>query len=320
MISEKRYNMYIYNKIKDRLFDEEDNYFDRDIQELDSFFQTGSDVWNTLTQIANLYEFDMRKKFYINVEFMTIWQKSLIGYVDLNAAVIAAEYVIFCCIVDKILDSKRFSDETKFDLLKYININSFMHNVRLKIKEQNLCCIFELVEDIRDYLFHFRKKQLCESLNEEINRALVSECFMGTHNLNYSITDDEFHLLIDKSVCFESSALKLSILGQNENFETLTRLVGEIFWLIDDICDLLEDYKNKRINSLLYYENGGQSVDERLLYAVDNIDYYIDILIEKVEYLRKCANDDIYTFVKEQIWWWLSGARRIVESQDQSSN
>ena len=74
---------------------------------------------------------------------------------------------------------------------------------------------------------------------------------------------------------------------------------------------ILDDYKNGRINSLLYYNNNADQITDRLVYAVEHIDYSISQLKEKVDLLKKHSNVTMHEFLKEQIWWWLSDARRL---------
>lgn len=308
MISERNYNKHIYNTITDLIFNANDNYQVR--LQSDNECVLPEHVRKVLSEIAEKYDYDMKKKYLINMEFISEWQKSVIGYVDVESAIIATEYIIFCCVVDKMLDSRRFSDEFKGNLLKYVIIDSFISDTPLTNEEKELECVFDLVADIRSFLNRYsgRKKN---DLMCEIEKALASECFMSTHDLKYDISKNDVHFLIDKSVSFESSALKISLLPFNTNSDLQAYLIGEVFWLIDDICDLLDDYKNGRINSLLYYNNNADQITDRLVYAVEHIDYSISQLKEKVDLLKQHSNVTMHEFLKEQIWWWLSDARRL---------
>lgn len=308
MISERNYNKHIYNTITGLIFNFNDNYQVR--QQSDNECVLPEHIRKTLSEIADKYDYDMKKKYLINMEFISEWQKSVIGYTDVESALIASEYIVFCCVVDKILDSRRFSYDFKISLLKYIIIDSFISDIPLTNDEKELECVFNLVTDIRHFLNQYSggKKN---DLMCEIEKALASECFMSTHDLKYDISKNDVHFLIDKSVCFESSALKMSLLPFDTHSDSQAHSIGEIFWLIDDICDLLDDYKNGRINSLLYYNNNADHIDDRLVYAVEHIDFIIIQLKEKVDLFKLQSNVTMHEFIKEQIWWWLSDARRL---------
>lgn len=308
MISEKKYYQHIYSTITALLFNKKDVYLDRYLN-LDKT-RIPIHVIESLSEIAKIYDYDMTRKFLVNMDAIFEWQESIIGTIDVEATEIAVEYVTFCCVCDKILDSKRFSKDVQKNLIKYININSFSLEEPFVCKEKDFHCIFKLVDDIRNYLINFKGNKL-DKIMEDINDALLSENFMSYRDLHYDVKESEIHLLIDKSVKFESSALKLSLLPYDVDCEARAKLIGEIFWLIDDICDLLDDYKSNRINSLLYYNNNATSLTERLIFAVEHIDFYIELLKYKVDLLRQCSGDKMYCSIKEQIWWWLSNARRL---------
>ncbi|OUP81644.1 UNVERIFIED_ORG: hypothetical protein B5F06_14620 [Lacrimispora saccharolytica] len=74
------------------------------------------------------------------------------------------------------------------------------------------------------------------------------------HVINQENNECLFQLLTNKSIEFESIALLMSSIG--EEFEKkilLADLIGEICWLADDLFDFVEDIKNQRVNSLLYF-------------------------------------------------------------------
>ena len=308
MISEKEYNRYIYNTISELIFDCGDSYQDK-------FVDSRADnlpvhIREILAEISDIYDYDMTKKFLINLDFIFTWQESITGSVNEEAAIVAAEYIIFCCVVDKILDSDRFSKDVKRKLLQYIGIESFSYHIPLNIEETEFQCIFKLVMDIRAFLRKYAGDK-ADNVMKDIDKALRSECFMSFHDLQYSVKEDEQSFLIDKSVSFESSAVRLGVLPYDSDPVVQADTIGEIFWLIDDICDLLDDYKSNRINSLLYYNNPEYKIADRLIYAVNHIDFYIELLNVKIALLKQSTDNTVYEYMKEQIWWWLSGARRI---------
>lgn len=308
MISEKEYNRYIYNTISDLIFDCGDSYQDNFMDNRANNLPVH--IRETLAEIADIYDYDMTKKFLINLDFIFTWQESITGSVNKEAAIAAAEYIIFCCVVDKILDSNRFSKDVKRRLLQYIEIESFSYHIPLNIEETEFQCIFKLVMDIRIFLRKYAGDK-ADNIMKDIDKALRSECFMSFHDLQYCVKEDEQSLLIDKSVSFESSALRLGVLPYDSDPVVQADTIGEIFWLIDDICDLLDDYKSNRINSLLYYNNPEYKIADRLIYAVNHIDFYIELLNVKIALLKQSTDNTVYEYMKEQIWWWLSGARRI---------
>ena len=79
-------------------------------------------------------------------------------------------------------------------------------------------------------------------------------------------------------------------------------MIYVIYWMITKVIEF---------NSLLYYNNPEYKIADRLIYAVNHIDFYIELLNVKIALLKQSTDNTVYEYMKEQIWWWLSGARRI---------
>ena len=221
--------------------------------------------------------------------------------------------IIFCCLVDKILDSRRFTEEQKIHVCeKIIAQNLFSLQ---EYESQDFIELDILLNDIREYIIDSKSWEE-EELLHVIDKALVSEVYMYRNMLGFndSMKKEDYHFLTDKSVEFEKAAFMLSTYNNNRDEANLAATkVGEIFWIIDDLCDLIEDVKCKQKNSLLFlnidYE-GNIDLTKRVELACENLGIYVSRLKDNLSKLRNIAGTDFYDYIINEIWEWCENVRK----------
>lgn len=279
-------------------------------------------TFDKLLQLLNIvedkYGFDMQKMCAPNYNKFILWQHSFPG-ANTNDILVAIKFVIFCCFVDKILDSPRFTEAKKEAVCKKINIQNF------KSKELYQSDIFPemdiLLNDIRSYLFALKRQNsvYLPLILEKMNRAFISEVYMWKNPLllQESFNRDEFHLLIDKSVEFELVAfLLVSWRSQDSNAANAAQYIATIFWLIDDLCDFVDDIQCKRKNSVLFYNVPTEkvtSLEDRIELAYQNLEQMIILLETCLEKLKLCIDHALYEFVLNEVWEWSSYVRKMAK-------
>lgn len=269
-------------------------------------------LYELLDQVEKKYEFNMQKMLLPNYRKFYLWQKHFLGKVDSKRIEIAIEFIIFCCLVDKILDSRRFTNQQKNYVCEKIITRNFF-----SIQEYESNHFIELdilLNDIRKYIIDSKSKDE-EVLKVAIGKALESEVYMYRNILG--ITDlmkkEDYHFLTDKSIEFEKAAFMLSTYDDNRDETNIAATnVGEIFWIIDDLCDLIEDVKCKQKNSLLFlnieYE-GNIDITQRVKLASQNIGIYISRLKYNLIQLKCNAGVDFYDYIVNEIWEWCENVR-----------
>lgn len=282
-------------------------------------------LYSLLDTVESKYEFDLQKTLLPNYKKFVLWQKVFLGGVDNAKILVATEFIVFCCLVDKFLDSNRFSKEEKEHICQKIKSNNFTSASvyeSTKFVELDL-----LLNDIRLFILNERgnsseKKELLNA----IDKALISEEYMYRNPLvvEDGVDLESLHYLTDKSVEFEKAAFMISVFGNNTDKTMQAAInVGKIFWLVDDLCDIPEDIEYKRKNSLLFLKMqlGLLSIEERMKNVLINIDEYIKELIENLEGLKVLAGKDFYEYIVNDIWEWCLGIRKLAdETIDKNTN
>lgn len=303
----KLYNALIYENNDIFEMNNEKNYLNIGINK-----EIFSGLYELLNQVENKYEFDMQKMLLPNYRKFYLWQQHFCGKAHIKKIKIAIEFIIFCCLVDKILDSKRFTEEQKNYVCEKIVTKNF--SSPHKYESQNFIELDILLNDVRKYIIKSKSDEE-EKLLESIDKALLSEVYMYRNILEKkdSMKQEDYHYLTDKSVEFEKAAFMLATYNCNSYESNLAATnVGEIFWIIDDLCDLPEDVKCKRKNSLLFLNIDDESfidISKRVEVACDNLDIYIRRLKSNLLQLKINAGEDFYDYIINEIWEWCSNVR-----------
>ena len=317
MLSKKAYNTYIkdnFIKKNELLFEkcDENNLTLQPIPE--GLFDK---LLILLDEVYRKYGFDMQKTCAPNYNKFLIWQKENGGLVNYKDILIATEFIQFCCLADKILDSRRFNNEEKEQVRSKLNVNLFLSEQEYKsqyFEEMDI-----LLNDIRRILTNEEstKSPYYSIIIEKMDKAFKSEIYMSTNFLlpNQSIKDDEMNLLIDKSIEFEIAAFLLcSLSSPGKNTLKVSKCIAEIFWLIDDLCDFTEDINCGRKNSALFYcssKNIEMKLADRVEMAYGNINQFIDLLIKKIIELRDMVGTDLYEYILNEVWEWCGSVRKL---------
>ena len=315
MISEHQYYQKLYNmfiKENQRLFDEcTAHVFSSKIPKPEG--ETYEKLQSLLSTIEQKYGFDMR----LNYKQLYLWQRTVMSEVDEERMLVAGKLVLFCCLIDNFLDSPRFSIAAKNKLCEMAGMTFF--NLKRQKDSPNFYEINILAQDVLRFYQDHPTDIAYPNWKEDLFHAFQSEVYMYRSMLKKreGLPDEDLGLLIDKSIKFEKAAFLTATYGHNtaQSVE-VAKLLGEVFWLVDDLCDFIEDVHAGRKNSLLFYcvqESGVFTLEQRIEMAYANMDLAIDRLNSVLIRLRALVNLDMISFIVSQIWKWCYNVRKMAE-------
>lgn len=268
-----------------------------------------------LLRIREKYDIDMK----VNYAQLYLWQKCFLEKTNDEAILAASCLVKFCVMADWILDSTCFSEEQK----EYVCGKSVLLLGQTDGKEEFpeldrlLSGFLNYMHTQKDDVF-FRK----EILKRTLRKAFRSEIYMYKSKIDFSedIKEKNLSLLVDKSIEFEKAAFIVSLYGNNNETSVLAaELLGKVFWLVDDLCDFIDDIKAGHKNSLLIYcadkETYG-SFEERLENVFQNMNRAVKELENTLRRLRNYVDEPFFCFLVTHIWNWFEPVRIAVQSNE----
>lgn len=337
MMSEKEYYRCLYRNLlskNQKQFDEmlawRENYC---IPQMKS--KEFENLMDLLDIIERRYGFNLQKQCEVNYILLSLWRKESHHLWEKenhfrqeqdsrispeSDLFIGLKFLLAGCLLDKILDSRRFDISSKQSADRKMSsdyIQNYLNDPEEPFPEINHL-LAESVAGIYSLEFFFQKRRKQESFIQERNliinkleKAYVSEKFVWKMDLAHVINQENneclFQLLTNKSIEFESIALLMSSIG--EEFEKkilLADLIGEICWLSDDLFDFVEDIKNQRVNSLLYFPglntsnvgiNTKLDIRQRVELVFENQKYFILEIENRLARLRSLVDTDLYLFL-----------------------
>lgn len=268
-----------------------------------------------LLRIHEKYNIEMN----VNYAQLYLWQKCFLDKTD-DEAILAASYLVkFCVMADCILDSACFSEKQKKDVCKKSNLL-----LRQTDSKDEFTELDRLLSGFLNYM-HMQKDDIFfskEILKKTLRKAFQSEIYMYKSKIDFSedIKERKPSLLVDKSIEFEKAAFIISLYGNNNDNSVLAaELLGKVFWLVDDLCDFIDDIKNRRKNSLLIYcadkETFG-SFEERLENVFKNMNRAVNELESILRKLRNYVNEPFFCFLVAHIWNWFEPVRVAVQNNE----
>ena len=265
-----------------------------------------------LDEIEEKYEFNMQKMCSTNFQLISLFQIEFQKEVDIIKRNASLKFLIACCLIDKILDSKRYCKDEQLSVVERLTSQWGTECVKKEVFPE----LDELLYDVRKYLDDTINLKNKEYLHGAIRKAYTSEIYMWEHVLlpKEKLEKGKVGLLIDKSIEFEKAALLLS-LGDNISKESMkvAEIIAEITWLADDLCDFLEDIRCKRKNSLLFVALPEREyvLEERAEDAINHMEEYVEKLEKAMKALKYAASENLYYFVINLVWKWFAEIRRI---------
>lgn len=272
-----------------------------------------------LDRVEEKYEFNLQKMSVLNFNKFILWQEEFCGCYKEKELLAATKFIIFCCLVDKFLDSGRFSDKEKESICMKLQANYFISSEPYVSKE--FTELDELLNDIRAFMIddEVAASEDRDDILESIDKALESEIYMYRNTLpdQEAFHHSEFNKLTDKSVEFEIASFLMASLNHNSaKSKAAAACAGRIFWLTDDLCDFVEDVKYRRKNSALYYcieSTENISLAQRVDRTFVNLDRFIERLEKEIALLKSQVGSDLYTYLINEVWEWCSDVRRIAK-------
>lgn len=305
----------LITKIRDNVIKAESNYKHQCAFPENDFL----DVINLLDVVYEKYGFDMHRQLQPAYEHLIIYQNCFLTKLNIESVKVAIEFVLLCCLVDKILDSPRFSNNDKHIVCEKLDIKYLTQEI--EFYSDNFVEIDIFLNMIKSFLNKSRNTAYYETIIDSIQKAFKSEIYMSKNFLELNsnkIDSDEIHFLIDKSIEFEKAAFLLTVIDfQNDECERIAMILARIIWLVDDVADFVEDIQCKRINSLLYYfvdDKYNLTLQERINLAFNNIDNVYDMLLNLLNSLQD-FNEELYNIMLIQVWDWCDNVRRYIEKE-----
>ena len=131
-----------------------------------------------------------------------------------------------------------------------------------------------------------------DQLIGHLKRAVQAETADGKHIL------EDKTLVADKSVLFVVIGFELALYGNHtqQEWETFF-LIGDIFRIIDDLCDAEQDACAGHVNSLLSME----------ILTDNQLDEIFSILQDSLERLEALISEPFFEFIRHEIRSWTLG-------------
>lgn len=308
MFGEQKYYSHIYKRL---VLEHCDWKTEKDDLEGEVVLEKGLD--SLLEQIYAVYGFDFRKNAKINIEKFRIWRREFELLEDDDSIYAATCFVLYCCLIDKILDSRCFSQTEKEILCEELML--------LSNGEEKTRYYFPEIWTLGAKTFDFLKEQpnnifVRDEIKAKINRAFSSEIFLYKHPLVCFNKTMSLHSLTDKSVEFVSASFEIAACDSDQaRMKEIANLIGELFWLIDDICDFPSDIEDGSINSALMVctdMSRNVSLDNRIEYAALHIEDMIQKLERNDILLSRLTGDEMCRFIRNELWNWTLDVRKKV--------
>lgn len=270
--------------------------------------QRGYDaIYAVLDQVEAKYEFDLQKIIPLNQAMFSFWQQ-LCCCESIEGELAAVQFVLFCCLADKFLDSGRFTSQHKELICEKLRNEYFFSDT--PFFSQAFPELDFLLNQVRQYLISQNLSvREADELSLHMQRAFDSEIFMYHNALHDPDMVPEAHisLLTDKSVEFELTAFLIASapVCTPQMLESAT-YIGRLLWIIDDLWDLPEDVDSHRRNSLLFLNMPylPVSLQDRFLHLQDLIPLYRDMLASDLQSLKETVNPQLFHCVQWQISRW----------------
>ena len=272
-----------------------------------------------LNRIEQKYNISLYKSAKANFNKFYIWSMECCNQVNEEYIQTATYFVLYCCLVDKILDSEKFPLDYKY--MVYKDMDKFMemseevtydlrelHELRMKVQE-----FLRLRQNFEDSVYML--------LQKKIVHAIKSEQFMAVHSVKDFDTSMELKWVTDKSVEFVSAAFIIAVYDfakENVIIEA-AETIGWIFGYIDDICDYMSDMESGSLNSLLFICTDlkrNMDIEERVEEAAINVDYVIEKLELNIIRLEELVGKQMYWFILNELWDWPADVRKKIKLID----
>ncbi|MCD8013648.1 MAG: hypothetical protein LUG99_10810 [Lachnospiraceae bacterium] len=282
----------------------------------DGFFD---ELLELLDRVQEKYEFDAQKWCVPNYNKFILWQEEFCGGCKKEALIAATKLILFCCLVDRFLDSARFSADEKEKICSKLHVEYFISEKEYKSDE--FTELDELINDVRIFLTDDTKvnQEDREMIVTSMDKAFLSEIYMYKSPLKVAEAFDrsELEKLTDKSVEFEFACFLLASVNHNsERSRQAAACAGRIFWLADDLDDFVEDVNCKIKNSILFYCVDAPEeirVQDRVEQAFANIDIFIERLEQEIALFQRYVGGDLYRYMLNKVWEWCKDVRKHAE-------
>lgn len=218
--------------------------------------------------------------------------KSLCRPMEKEALSAAVSFILAGCLLDNFIDQGSAAERKQaMEMLEWeYCAHYFVHFGSAKSKH----AIDVLFSEIAHYLKDKARTEpkAYDQFLAYLRRATAAEVASANGR------DDALQnrMIVDKSVLFEVLGFQLAFYGNHTCQEwEIFFLIGNIFWMIDDLCDVEEDTRSGQVNALLSAECG--SLEVRMTRMLTE-------LTQALERLKLLVEPAFYQFILYEVRSW----------------
>ena len=178
-----------------------------------------------------------------------------------QAAELSSLFNLGISIIDLIVDND-FSDTEIKIWMPFDNIQQYIEGRKTNINNLNFECIeHRLAIKIVIGFFNLLAAHLKHDIYKSISKRLITLYTAEESSLNHSWDKNAYFLSFTKSagpfifIDFLISSFNNSHPNNLNEIRKLRNNLGKSYWLLDDLVDLIEDYQNGSLNSVLIKAN-----------------------------------------------------------------
>lgn len=217
-----------------------------------------------------------------------------------DAVAAGTAFILAGCIADSLLDEcSPLQREIAFRKLDWAYCGHYFERLGTLLEPHPLDQLYEVVGKFLK-AGKLTSPAYYEDILSLLRRAAQAECLIGARKKSKSA-------VMDKSVLFVVIGFQLAFYGEYSALEReIFFRIGDIFRLVDDLCDLEEDERSGQPNSLLL-TSPGESPSVLAEAAVSELQ-------QKLLQLQELISRDFYHFLRHEIRVWTLGCPQIYKN------
>lgn len=253
-----------------------------------------------IRKIKNDYNIRFNNVFLINSKKFYLISKLYLEKTNKYFIETAIYFIVLGCLLDALIDNgleyQKREAKNKIDI-NYCN--DYLINFN-KAKENNaIDLLFEKVGEGLKQIKEIDESYYIEII-ELIKRAIESELYV----VSKCSLDNEKCMIQNKSILFSVISLKIALIG-NKYDDDIFFSIGELFALIDDLCDYFEDKISLQKNIII-----SKIENEKYDFVINST---VNRLEELLEEIKNKTNKEIYNFFIFELFDWILGCPEINE-------
>lgn len=298
------YYSQLFLKLKQHgfLYDKQINiYWRKDFQYYFNLFD-----WdlNFINYLQKNYEFNAYNILLINSKKCFFLSSFFDVKFNANKIKYGIYFILLGCYVDFVLDNGSTKQKLLVkEKLSWNYCSNYFEKGKIVKSECPIDILFQFVgcglQEIKNY--NIERYDYVINL---IKKSIISELDVINENITFS---DE--LVKNKSILFVAIAMIISFYNclDFDKLKNCAFSIGNIFSIIDDLCDVQEDKNQKQKNIVLDRINNDS---KQYLYVIN---YFIKELEKEFYYLQSFTNNTIYMLILAEVQEWTLSNKNLKE-------